>query len=74
MLHAFATDPKRFKNWVVKKMGNKVAQKIAKGQALSRAEKARMEFEAEKIVAKPQLALEYKPDLKTEKAQAVDTQ
>lgn len=74
MLHAFATDPKRFKNWVVKKMGNKVAQKIAKGQALSRAEKARMEFEAEKIVAKPQLALEYKPDLKTEKTQAVDTQ
>ena len=74
MLHSFVTDPKRFKNRVVKKLGKKVAQKIAKWKALTRIEKARMDFEAERLLAKPQLALEYKPDLKTEKVQVVDTQ
>ena len=73
VLHNFVTDPKRFKNRVVKKLGNKVAKKIEAGKALTRIEKARMEFEAERLLAKPQLALEYKPDLKTEKAQVVDT-
>ena len=73
MLHSFATDPKRFKNRVVKKLRKKVAQKIAKWKALTRIEKARMDFEAERLLAKPQLALEYKPDLKTEKVQVVDT-
>lgn len=54
-------------------MGNKVAAKIAKGQRLSRVEKAKMEFEAQKLLAKPQLALEYKPEAKTENVQVVDT-
>lgn len=74
MLHSFATDPKWFKNRVVKKLGKKVAQKIAKWKALTRIEKARMDFEAQRLLAKPQLALEYKPELKTEKVQVVDTQ
>lgn len=65
------TDPKWFKNRVVKKLGNKVAKKIEAGKALSRVEKARMEFEVERLLAKPQLALEYKPDTKTEKVQVV---